>query len=113
MRKYTVSFTETIEAEDESAAYDAMLDRMADDVKNGDVTCYDFTEIMDTPPETPAACMIAAAPAMLAALEMLAALKDAEFLLRKAGLMAGPMRDSFNRSAGDAREAIAKAEGNA
>jgi hypothetical protein len=51
--------------------------------------------------------LIAAAP------EMLAALKDAEFLLRKAGLMAGPMRDSFNRSAGDAREAIAKAEGNA
>jgi hypothetical protein len=51
--------------------------------------------------------LIAAAP------EMLAALKDAEFLLRKAGLMAGPMRDSFNRSASDAREAIAKAEGNA
>jgi hypothetical protein len=51
--------------------------------------------------------LIAAAP------EMLAALKDAEFLLRKAGLMAGPMRDSFNRSASDAREAITKAEGNA
>ena len=51
--------------------------------------------------------LIAAAP------EMLEALKDAEFLLRKAGLMAGTMRDSFNRSASDAREAIAKAEGNA
>jgi len=51
--------------------------------------------------------LIAAAP------ELLEALKDAEFLLRKAGLMAGPMRDSFNRSASDAREAIAKAEGNA
>jgi hypothetical protein len=50
-----------------------MLDRMADDVKNGDVTCYDFTEIMDTPPETPAACMIAAAPTMLAALQYLGA----------------------------------------
>ena len=43
--------------------------------------------------------------------ELLAALEDAEFLLRKAGLMAGPMRDSFNRSAGDARAAIAKATG--
>jgi len=51
--------------------------------------------------------LIAAAP------ELLEALKDAEFLLRKAGLMAGPMRDSFNRSASDARGAIAKAEGNA
>jgi len=48
-----------------------------------------------------------------AAPELLTALKDAEFLLRKAGLMAGPMRDSFNRSASDAREAIVKAEGEA
>lgn len=47
--------------------------------------------------------LIAAAPDLLAALE------DAEFLLRKAGLIAGPMRDSFNRSASDARDAIAKA----
>lgn len=43
--------------------------------------------------------------------DLLAALEDAEFLLRKAGLMAGPMRDSFNRSASDARDAIAKATG--
>jgi hypothetical protein len=49
--------------------------------------------------------LISAAP------EMLEALQDAEFLLRKAGLMAGPMRDSFNRSASDARAAIAKATG--
>ena len=49
--------------------------------------------------------LIAASP------EMLAALEDAEFLLRKAGLIAGPMRDSFNRSASDARAAIAKAIG--
>jgi hypothetical protein len=49
--------------------------------------------------------LISAAPDLLAALE------DAEFLLRKAGLMAGPMRDSFNRSASDARAAIAKATG--
>lgn len=49
--------------------------------------------------------LIASAP------ELLAALEDAEFLLRKAGLMAGPMRDSFNRSASDARAAIAKATG--
>jgi hypothetical protein len=47
--------------------------------------------------------LIAAAP------ELLEALRDAEFLLRKAGLMAGPMRDSFNRSASDARAAIEKA----
>ncbi len=43
--------------------------------------------------------------------DLLAALEDAVFLLRKAGLMAGPMRDSFNRSASDARAAIAKATG--
>jgi hypothetical protein len=51
------------------------------------------------------ALLVAAAP------DMLEALKDAEFLLRKAGIMAGPMKDSFNRSASDARAAIAKAEG--
>ena len=45
--------------------------------------------------------------------DLLHALQDAEFLLRKAGLMAGPMRDSFNRSASDARAAIAKARGEA
>lgn len=47
--------------------------------------------------------LIAAAP------ELLAALEDAEFLLRKAGLIAGPMQDSFKRSATDAIAAIAKA----
>jgi len=46
-----------------------------------------------------------------ASYDLLQALQDAEFLLRKAGLMAGPMRDSFNRSASDARAAIAKAIG--
>ena len=51
------------------------------------------------------ALLISSAPDLLAALE------DAEFLLRKAGLMAGPMRDSFNRSSSDARDAIAKATG--
>ena len=45
-----------------------------------------------------------------AAPELLAALEDAEFLLRKAGLIAGPMQDSFKRSATDARAAIAKAK---
>ena len=43
--------------------------------------------------------------------DLLAALEDAEFLLRKAGLIAGPMRDSFNRSASDARAEIDKARG--
>ncbi len=47
--------------------------------------------------------LIAAAPDLLAALE------DAEFLLRKAGQLSGPMQDSFKRSASDARAAIAKA----
>ena len=51
------------------------------------------------------ACLISSAPDLLAALE------DAEFLLRKASQIAGPMRDSFNRSAKDARSAIAKAKG--
>ena len=49
--------------------------------------------------------LIAAAP------ELLEALQDAEFLLRKAGQLAGAMQDSFNRSAADARAAIAKATG--
>ena len=49
--------------------------------------------------------LIAAAP------ELLAALEDAEFLLRKTGQLSGPMQDSFNRSAEDARAAIAKAKG--
>jgi hypothetical protein len=49
--------------------------------------------------------LIAAAP------ELLEALEDAEFLLRKAAQVAGPMRESFARSAEDARVAIAKAVG--
>lgn len=48
-----------------------------------------------------------------AAQDLLDALRDAEFLLRKAGQKSGPMRDSFNRSASDARSAIAKATGKA
>lgn len=40
--------------------------------------------------------------------ELISALEDAEFLLRKAGQIAGPMQDSFNRSAEDARIALAK-----
>lgn len=51
--------------------------------------------------------LIAAAP------ELLEALEDAAFLMRMAAKIAGPMRDSFKRSAEDAAKAIAKAEGNA
>lgn len=51
--------------------------------------------------------LIAAAPDLLAALE------DSEFLMRKAGQIAGPMQDSFKRSAEDARAAIARAKGDA
>jgi hypothetical protein len=47
--------------------------------------------------------LIAAAP------ELLSALVDAEFLMRQAGKIAGPMQDSFKRSAEDARAAIAHA----
>lgn len=43
--------------------------------------------------------------------DLLAALEDAEFLLRQAGKYPGPMQDSFQRSAEDARAAIAKAKG--
>ena len=49
---------------------------------------------------------------MAASPELLAALVDAEFLMRQAGKHAGPMQDSFNRSAADARAAIAKATQN-
>ena len=46
--------------------------------------------------------------------DLLAALKDAEFLLRKISIHpndAWAMRDSFTRSAQDARDAISKAQG--
>lgn len=45
--------------------------------------------------------------------DLLAALEDSEFLMRKAGQIAGPMQDSFKRSAEDARAAIARAKGEA
>ena len=51
------------------------------------------------------AALIAAAP------ELLSALVDAEFLMRQAGKIPGPMQDSFNRSAEDACAAINKAKG--
>ena len=35
-------------------------------------------------------------------------LRDAEFLMRKAGQLAGPMQDSFNRAAVDCRELLEK-----
>jgi hypothetical protein len=54
-------------------------------------------------PDGSKGALLAAAP------DLLEALRDAEFLLRKAGQLAGPMQDSFNRSAADARAAIAKA----
>jgi len=49
--------------------------------------------------------LIAAAPDLLEALE------DAAFLMRMAAKIAGPMQDSFKRSAEDAAKAISKAEG--
>lgn len=67
--------------------------------KNGNPNFRDFCELDRN------AQLIAAAPDLLAALE------DAEFLLRKAAQLQGPMHDSFKRSAEDAREAIAKAKG--
>lgn len=40
--------------------------------------------------------------------DLVAALEDAEFLMRRAGKIAGPMQGSFNRSAQDARAVLAK-----
>jgi hypothetical protein len=42
--------------------------------------------------------------------ELIEALKDAEFLMRKAGCYPGPMQDSFNRAAKDAKDILAKAK---
>lgn len=42
--------------------------------------------------------------------ELLFVLEDMEFLARQAGKTPGPLQDSFNRSAQDARDVIAKAE---
>ena len=70
----------------------------------GNVTA---TDIIAENMERADALLFAAAPDLLDALE------DAEFLLRKAGNIPGPMQDSFKRSANDARAAIAKARGEA
>jgi hypothetical protein len=43
---------------------------------------------------------------------LVAALEDAEFLMRQASKHAGSMQDSFKRSAEDARAALALARGN-
>lgn len=51
------------------------------------------------------AYLIASAPDLFEALE------DAAFLMRMAAKIAGPMQDSFKRSAEDAAKALAKAEG--
>ena len=48
-----------------------------------------------------------------AAPDLLEALEDAAFLMRMAAKIAGPMQDSFKRSAEDAARALAKAEGRA
>jgi hypothetical protein len=57
------------------------------------------------PENTTNGALIAAAP------ELLEALEDAAFILRMAGKIAGPMQDSFKRSAEDAAKVIAKAQG--
>ena len=43
--------------------------------------------------------------------DLIEALEDAAFLMRMAAKIAGPMQDSFKRSAEDAAKALAKAEG--
>jgi hypothetical protein len=72
--------------------------------KGGRVAMLDCDDI-DADTLEANARLIAAAP------DLLEALQDAEFLLRKAGQLAGAMQDSFNRSAADARAAIQKATG--
>ncbi len=49
--------------------------------------------------------LIASAP------ELADALRDAEFLLRKLGQLAGPMQDSCQRCASDARALLARVDG--
>jgi len=51
--------------------------------------------------------LIAAAP------ELADALRDAEFLLRKLGQLAGPMQGSCQRCASDARALLARVDGDA
>lgn len=72
-----------------------------------DGTLMHLTAVMNKRDESDAR-LIAAAP------ELLEALKDAEFLLRKVSINwreAASMADSMKRSAEDARAAIAKARG--
>ena len=45
--------------------------------------------------------------------DLIEALEDAAFLMRMAAKIAGPMQDSFKRSAEDAAKALSKAEGRA
>lgn len=52
-------------------------------------------------------------PLFSAAPELFEALEDAAFLMQMAAKIAGPMQDSFKRSAEDAAKALAKAEGRA
>ena len=49
MKTYKVTFTDTIEGEDEFAAYDEMLKYLGSVVEYGDLTAFDFEEVTPTP----------------------------------------------------------------
>lgn len=48
MKKYRVTFKDVFEVENEDEAYDVLLDYLAEIVRYGDVTAFDFKEIKES-----------------------------------------------------------------
>ena len=44
MKRFTVTFTDTQEAENEDEAYDSLIDYLRECVRQGDVTAFEFEE---------------------------------------------------------------------
>ena len=47
MKKYTVILPDVIEARSESEAWDAFLEYIEECARMGDITCFDFVEVID------------------------------------------------------------------